>query len=59
VATVGVAFDRDDEGGEVAVADDASKLPFGLELSFSSSFALQRSMCFATRLVMVWLCEAV
>src|SRR2546422_7429819 len=26
-----VAFDRDDEGGEVAVADDLPKLPFGFE----------------------------
>src|SRR2546426_7818209 len=30
-ATVVVAFDRDDEGGEVAVADDLPKLPFGFE----------------------------
>src|SRR5438093_13181782 len=26
-----VAFDRDDEGGEVAVADDLPNLPFGFE----------------------------
>jgi hypothetical protein len=26
---VGVTFDRDDEGGEVAVADDLSELVFG------------------------------
>ena len=26
-----LVFDRDDEGGEVCVADDASKLPFGFE----------------------------
>src|SRR2546425_1896211 len=26
-----VAFDRDDEGGELAVADDLPKLPFGFE----------------------------
>ena len=26
-----VAFDRDDEGGEVAVADDLPELPFGFE----------------------------
>jgi len=26
-----VAFDRDDEGGEFAVADDLPKLPFGFE----------------------------
>jgi hypothetical protein len=30
-AIVVVAFDRDDERGEVAVADDASKLPFGFD----------------------------
>jgi hypothetical protein len=26
-----VAFDRNDEGGEVAVADDLAELPFGAE----------------------------
>src|SRR6266511_3527477 len=31
MATIVVAFDRDDEGGEVAVADDLPKLPFGFE----------------------------
>jgi hypothetical protein len=30
-APVVVAFDRDDEGGEVAVADDLPKLPFGFQ----------------------------
>src|SRR6266853_6852032 len=30
-ALVVVAFDRDDEGGEVAVADDLPKLLFGFE----------------------------
>src|SRR5215216_5233103 len=31
MAAVVVAFDRDDEGGEVAVADDLAKLPFRFE----------------------------
>src|SRR3954453_583645 len=30
-ARIVVACDRDDEGGEVAVADDLPKLPFGFE----------------------------
>jgi len=29
MTTIVVAVDRDDEGGEVAVADDLPKLPFG------------------------------
>src|SRR5436190_6366013 len=31
MATIVVAFGCDDEGGEVAVADDLPKLPFGFE----------------------------
>src|SRR5436190_22211118 len=31
MAMLVVAFDGDDEGGEVAVADDLPKLPFGFE----------------------------
>src|SRR6266567_9147418 len=31
MSAVVVAFDRDDESGEVAVADDLPKLPFGFE----------------------------
>jgi hypothetical protein len=38
-ATVVVAFDRDDEGGEVAVADDLPKLPW----ASSMPAAVQRS----------------
>ena len=30
-STAGVAFDRDDQLGEVAVADDAPELPLGFQ----------------------------